>query len=83
MTKWEYRRIKVRATYDWHANATQSVAFDIETADEEISLPPDEAKVMQELNRLGRESWEVISVSYDRLPDGVTTEYFLKRPLTE
>jgi len=83
MTKWEYRRIRVRATYDWHAHVTQKVAFDIETADEEISLPPDQAKVMLELNRLGRDCWEVVSVNYDRLPDGVIMEYFLKRPLTE
>jgi hypothetical protein len=83
MTKWEYRSIRIHTTYDWHAHATKKVAFEIETADEEISLPPDQAKVMLELNLLGREGWEVIAVNYDRLPDGVIVEYFLKRLLTE
>jgi hypothetical protein len=83
MTKWEYRSIRVHATYDWHDNVTTKVAFEIETADEEISLPPQQAKVMLVLNRLGGEGWEVIAVNYDRLPDGVIMEYFLKRPLAE
>jgi hypothetical protein len=83
MTKWEYRSIIVRNTYDWYANVTTRVAFEIETAGEEISLPPDQARVMLELNRLGRKGWEVIAVNYDRLPDGVIVEYFLKRLLAE
>jgi hypothetical protein len=81
MTRWEYRSIRVHTTYDWHANQAKRVAFEIETADEELSLPPDQAKVMLELNRLGSEGWEVVAVNYDRLPDGVIVEYFLKRPL--
>ena len=82
MIKWEYRSISI-ATYDWNANETKRVAFEINTSQEVISLSPDETKVMRELNQLGRQGWEVISVNYDRLPDGVIVEYFLKRPLAE
>ena len=83
MSKWEYCSARVRLTYDWNAHESKRVAFEINTAEEDISLPPDQAKVMLELNRLGRQGWEVVAVNYDRLPDGVTIEYFLKRLLVE
>jgi len=83
MIRWEYQSIKVRASYDWNTNKTQKVAFEINTAQEKLRLPPDQAEVMPELNRLGSQGWEVVIVNYDRLPDGVIVEYFLKRPFAE
>jgi hypothetical protein len=83
MTKWEYATIRVGAAYDWNVGGSRKVTFEISTAAEEISLPPQEAKILAELNRLGSQGWEVVSVNYDRLPDGVIIEYFLKRPLAE
>jgi len=85
MTKWEYATIRVGAAFDWNARGagSRNVTFEINTAEEEISLPPDEANILLELNRMGSQGWEIISVNYDRLPDGVIIEYFLKRPLAE
>jgi hypothetical protein len=85
MTKWEYAAIRVGAAYDWNVSGSGSrkLTFEISTAKEEINLPPDETKILLELNRMGSQGWEIVSVNYDRLPDGVIIEYFLKRPLVE
>jgi hypothetical protein len=85
MTKWEYATIRVGAALDWNAKSgkARNVTFEISTAEEVISLPPNETRTLSELNRLGSQGWEIVSVNYDRLPDGVIIEYFLKRPLAE
>jgi hypothetical protein len=81
MTTWEYAGMAVVTEVNKKNGGTETMLITIGLPNK--VKPETSLSTLTELNKLGKEGWEVVSVTPRNFTFGVINDYLLKRPISE